>query len=75
MSVKSDPATWAKVGDTIRVTRLKPYNRVFDFVVEWVEPNGFAGNRTDRRLNDGAYYGEYVGDYAVVARAALEDPK
>ena len=71
MSVKGDPATWARVGDTIRVTRLKPYGREFDYVVESVDPWGFAINRTDcRGKGNGEFYGEYPGDYAVVSRAA-----
>jgi hypothetical protein len=67
MSVKGQPETWARVGDTIRVTRLKPYGREFDFVVESVDRSGFAVNRKD--CDGGEFYGEYPGDYAVVARA------
>ena len=72
-STKSDPATWARIGDTIRVTRLKPYNREFDYVVESVDPTGFAVNRSDCADGAECYYGEYPGDYAVVSRAPVAD--
>lgn len=60
----------ARIGDTIRVTRLK--GREWTYQVHSVTPQGFAVNRAFyENSREEPQYGEYVGDYEILTKGPL----